>query len=588
MCGVLLIYSKKNKLNRNICTKSLKTLEKRGPDRTLSNYFLNDHLFIGNTILNIVGPIKNKKNLYKSNSNRFKISFNGEIYNYKKFSKINKFLINPVNDTDLLANIHDHKNEFQVVKLLEGMFAYCVFDEKNKKISFASDPQGEKKLFFYNDNEYLICCSNILGIKKFLEENNIKFKIDENRFKDYFDTRHFLFLNDSIYNKISYIEPGVLYSYFTNSNKIKTKKFDDPIQWINKKKYQKFNKSKDYTFNYFDNLFQSVARKMIPDIPFTSLMSGGIDSSFQLKIISNLYKKYIKHAFFVDHGKKDPISKKLKKFEKFLNPKLKIIKLNAKKYYLNLNIVYKSIFFPFFSHDLVGRFLSYKFCSQNKYKVVFIGEGADEIFGGYKAYKSINWNNKKITNPSPYSTFANDFSDKKQKIKTKSEKIWMRAFKKYNKFLSIKESKMQATLFTDYFVQAVGNTNIATDLLSGENSIETRNIYITKEIIKNAINLPIKYKINFQNNSSFVLKPLLKSLFSKYISKKLVYKKQGFSGFPNESSKFLKKADKKKLTSLINKFKLDHPLNRASEWKLINCFYFKKFCNMKIALENLF
>ena len=67
MCGVLLIYSKKKKLNRNICTKSLKTLEKRGPDRTLSNYFLNDHLFIGNTILNIVGPIKNKKNLYKSN-----------------------------------------------------------------------------------------------------------------------------------------------------------------------------------------------------------------------------------------------------------------------------------------------------------------------------------------------------------------------------------------------------------------------------------------------------------------------------------------------------------------------------------------
>ena len=147
MCGVLLVYSKQKKLNKDICKATLKTLENRGPDKTLSNFFLDNQLFIGNTILNIVGPIKNKKNLYKSKYNNYKISFNGEIYNYKKISKNKNFLFNPVNDTDLLANIHDYKNEFQTVKLLDGMFAYCVFDEKKNKISFASDPQGEKKTF---------------------------------------------------------------------------------------------------------------------------------------------------------------------------------------------------------------------------------------------------------------------------------------------------------------------------------------------------------------------------------------------------------------------------------------------------------
>ena len=78
---------------------------------------------------------------------------------------------------------------------------------------------------------------------------------------------------------------------------------------------------------------------------------------------------------------------------------------------------------------------------------------------------------------------------------------------------------MQATLFTDYFIQAIGNANIATDLISGENSVETRNVFITKDVIKNAINLPMKYKINLKNKSSFILKPLLKTLFSKYYSK---------------------------------------------------------------------
>ena len=76
--------------------------------------------------------------------------------------------------------------------------------------------------------------------------------------------------------------------------------------------------------------------------------------------------------------------------------------------------------------------------------------------------------------------------------------------------------------------------------------METRNVFITKDVIKNAINLPIKYKINLKNKSSFILKPLLKTLFSKYYSKNLVFKKQGFSGFPNESVKFLQVKDKEK------------------------------------------
>ena len=147
---------------------------------------------------------------------------------------------------------------------------------------------------------------------------------------------------------------------------------------------------------------------------------------------------------------------------------------------------------------------------------------------------------------------------------------------------------MQATLFTDYFIQAIGNANIATDLISGENSVETRNVFITKDVIKNAINLPMKYKINLKNKSSFILKPLLKTLFSKYYSKNLVFKKQGFSGFPNESVKFLQVKDKEKLNSLIDKFKLHHKFGRPSEWKIINCFYFNKFCKMKLSIENLF
>ena len=65
-------------------------------------------------------------------------------------------------------------------------------------------------------------------------------------------------------------------------------------------------------------------------------------------------------------------------------------------------------------------------------------------------------------------------------------------------------------------------------------AIEPRNVFIQKEILKNIINLPAKYKINKNNNNLFQLKPMLKKIFLKYYSKDLIFEKQGFSGYPNE------------------------------------------------------
>jgi len=60
MCGILLIYSKKKKLSRPLCEKAFNEIKNRGPDKFLKEYFENDRLFIGNTILSIVGKKKKK------------------------------------------------------------------------------------------------------------------------------------------------------------------------------------------------------------------------------------------------------------------------------------------------------------------------------------------------------------------------------------------------------------------------------------------------------------------------------------------------------------------------------------------------
>ena len=77
----------KKELNKNHCIKSLKTLTNRGPDKIFHN-FLNNRLFIGNSILQINGKSKRGPNLY--NNKKVYLSYNGEIYNYKLIEKILK------------------------------------------------------------------------------------------------------------------------------------------------------------------------------------------------------------------------------------------------------------------------------------------------------------------------------------------------------------------------------------------------------------------------------------------------------------------------------------------------------------------
>ena len=119
--------------------------------------------------------------------------------------------------------------------------------------------------------------------------------------------------------------------------------------------------------------------------------------------------------------------------------------------------------------------------------------------------------------------------------------------------------------------------------MCSNSGIEPRNLFIQKDIIKLALNLPIKYKINFkEKNNKFILKPVLKKLFKIYFNENLILKKQGFSGFPNEAKSLLGKNKNYNMLKNIKlnykKYKKYHNF-RAYEWKLINIELFLRHCN---------
>ena len=101
------------------------------------------------------------------------------------------------------------------------------------------------------------------------------------------------------------------------------------------------------------------------------------------------------------------------------------------------------------------------------------------------------------------------------------------------------------------------------------------------------INVPLKHKINKRLDKKFYLKKLLKKIFVKQFSKDLIYSKQGFSGFPNESSEYLNNDDKIKFNKVIKMFRSKFKIKRDIYWKLLNIFYFKKYIYPKINFDRI-
>ncbi len=582
MCGVLVIFSKKKSLDKNKCLIAAKEIYNRGPDNFKSSFYKNSKLFIANTVLSITSNSNrsNKKPTESLNKN-FVISFNGEIYNYKllkkKYLSSDKFQ-KKMNDTEVLINLYQRLNHQFIPKVLNGMFAYVIFDKLNDKLIIVNDVQGEKNLYIYDDEDYFIISSTIRSIHKFL--SNID--INQSVLANYFKTRHFMPLNETCFKNINLLSSSSNNIINLKNKKFSKKEFDFPYNLISKKLYLKFSKmSENEVISYFEKSLINQAKLMIPEKKFGCVVSGGIDSSLQAAIINKIKTSSVNLC--IDHKNKDPIMKHLVKFNIFFKSKISKIKLEKKSYKELIKRCYKIVLSPLQTHDLPSRLKLSGFFKKKSCKVFFSADGCDELFGGQQIYKEIysknfNFNN----NISPYSSILpsqveNLDINSSKKLSVKLNKFWRKSLNSYSFIKNKKERNIQSSLFLDYFMQATNVGNRSNDLVCCDNSVEPRNIFIQKNILKIIVNLPLRYKINFNSTDKTLLqKYILKKLFIKYFDKKLIFPKSGFSGFPN-TIKLNKNIAKKKIAKFLNlRFKKGYRnydqknMARDLNWKLIN------------------
>tara|TARA_X000000950_G_C13919230_1_gene662504 strand:+ start:1023 stop:2846 length:1824 start_codon:yes stop_codon:yes gene_type:complete len=373
MCGFAGVFGfnpKKEQIN-----KCLEGLKRRGPDDY--GYYLSHNLSLVHTRLSIIDLTDDAKQPMVHNQTGVTIVFNGEIYNYRDLRKQHNLNSKIKSDTRIILELYV-KFGLDFVSQLNGMFAICIWDPREQTIHLIRDRFGIKPIYIYQQREKFIFGSDLnslfdLGAKK---EPNLK------SIKNYLNYGITENNRETFYNNIIPIQTGSTLSI--TSDKIIKKKYWD-LDKIDKD-YLNLNENELLEFVEY-NIDKSINSHLISDLPIGLTLSSGLDSNILLNYMFENDKTSKIKTF--TYGYDENIYDESKKIQKFYNnEKIEshISKLESKNLINELSEAVNYFNSPLGGLGTLSLFNLMKNIKKNDISVILSGEGADEVFAGYKYY----------------------------------------------------------------------------------------------------------------------------------------------------------------------------------------------------------
>ena len=383
MCGITGIISFQSSIDPQNIHNMNETLLHRGPDH--SDIWINEcsTVFLGHTRLSILDLSENGNQPFHSKDGRFHLTFNGEIYNYKylknylKTNGISNFKSN--SDTEVLIELIALCGVTNASKMLNGMFAFAVWDSLEKKIHLVRDRFGEKPLFYTLQKDTLYFGSEIKSILKIPTISKI---INKEALSHYL---RFNYIKNplTIYEDIYKLEPGHILSIDENINYNKYS-----FKNINKKTIKLANQQEAEELLQ-NQIIKSCLSRTISDVPIGCFLSGGIDSSLVTSIIQSNSKQRIKTFTIGFDNQSIDESKYAEKIANFLGTDHTTINIEEKELLNNIDLQSEIYGEPFADQSSIATNILCKYASRDV-KVCLSGDGGDEMFIGYDRYYKVN------------------------------------------------------------------------------------------------------------------------------------------------------------------------------------------------------
>lgn len=401
MCGISgfcsfdMNYTSNSTYWNNILVKMRKSIAHRGKDDT--GEYLRDHIGMSQTRLTI-------RDLYNGNQpmtrihrgNEYTIVYNGEIYNMEplKNDLISKgYHFKTTTDTEVILYAYIEYGT-DSVKMLNGIFAYAIWDAREKKLFLFRDRCGIKPLFYSLKRNTIIFASEI---KALFEHPKVSPEIDNNSLREIFGIGPARTEGNGVFKGILEIKYGHYGVYDINGFK------EYPYWSLESKEYTKTYEEAVSDIRYL--VTSAVEYQMVSDVPVCSFLSGGLDSCVVTAIAANYLaregkifntfsfdfkdnNKYFKSNSFQPEQDRPYVDIMLDNFT--VNHTYLECNEEDLADYLYLSVNAKDL--PGMA-DVDASMLYFCKLVKEHNKVALTGECADEIFGGYPWFHRENFIN---------------------------------------------------------------------------------------------------------------------------------------------------------------------------------------------------
>lgn len=550
MCGFV-GFCDDSKNKKKIIRDMADIIKHRGPDS--DGYYVDNNIALGFRRLSIIDLDKGSQPIFNEDKDKV-IVFNGEIYNYKEIreelkSKGHKFSTNT--DTEVILHGYEEYKE-DILNKLRGMFAFVIYDIKEKSLFGARDFYGIKPFYYYYDNENFLFGSEI---KSFLGNPNFKKELNKDMLSQYL-TFQCSIGEDTFFKNTYKLLPGHYFIYKDKELEIK-KYYEVKLEPNDDKSLE------EWVSGIREVIDNSVLAHKVSDVEVGSFLSSGVDSSLIAKLSS------VDKTFTVGYdNKKYSEIDYAKEFSDKINVSNVSKKISKEEYFKEFSNVQYYMDEPLADASAVMLYFLSKTASKHV-KVCLSGEGADEIFGGYNIYHepySVSWYNKipyfirkcigilvypfrnytgfnflyrrskKIEDRYIGNAFIFEPNDAKKIVNFNYGNKTYKDFTKpyYDKVYDLDVvTKMQ---YIDFNFWLIYDILLKADKMSMANSLEVRVPYLDRKVIEYASKLPSKYKI-VGNETKYAFRKVAKEeLADKVADKKKL-------GFPVPIREWLKEDD---------------------------------------------
>lgn len=501
-----------------------------------------------------------------SYAGRYQIIFNGEIYNYlqlrQQLEKLG-YRFRSRTDTETILALYDRYGKSMLGKL-RGMFAFAIYDEKKKTLFLARDRVGKKPLKYYFDSQVFLFASELKAI---LTQREYKRQVDETAIHHYL-TYQYVPTPKTGFRGISKLEAAHWLEIDCKSGR------------LTKQRYWRLDYAKKLTLSpgewqqqILAKLEEAVRLRLISDVPLGALLSGGIDSSAVVAMMSRHSKAPVK-TFSIG-------------FEEERFSELKYARMIAKRFKTkhtelivkpdtieSLPLLVRQYEEPYADSSALPTYYVSKLTRQFV-TVALNGDGGDENFAGYSrysvqkfalAYENFRLLHRAVARPVTaafYRVVRNTFAERASRFAETMSKDYARRYVNYicyftnrakerlytERFRNLMEGqnsedllaarfteaqtsdRMDQTLYADFVSYLPDDLLVKMDIATMAHSLEGRSPFLDHELLELTAKMPFDLKLKGRNQKKYILKQALRGILPEEV---MFRSKMGF-GVPIEA-----------------------------------------------------